>query len=153
MKGEIREATIALNESETENAMTGIKLNKQRKMLLRQETEDRKAAIADKKAADAEEAAKKKEIYDADKAELEERLREEGLTFARRRQLVKDNLLLNEKDRKKLNDQINKDERKAVEDHLKAIADLNKKYDANKQIGYLKHAFLMSFYFLFKLSS
>ena len=25
---------------------------------------------------------------------------------------------------------------------------LNKKYDANKQIGYLKHAYLMSFYFL-----
>ena len=133
MKGEIREATIALNESETENAMTGIKLNKQRKMLLRQETEDAKAAIADKKAADAEAAAKKKEIYDADKAELEERLREEGLSFAKRRQLVKDDLLLNDKDRKKLNDQINKDERKSVEDHLKAIADLNRKYDEEKE--------------------
>jgi len=44
MKGEIREATIALNEAETENAMTGIKLNKQRKMLLRQETSDAKEA-------------------------------------------------------------------------------------------------------------
>jgi hypothetical protein len=44
MKGEIREATIALNEAETENAMTGIKLNKQRKMLLRQESADAKAA-------------------------------------------------------------------------------------------------------------
>jgi hypothetical protein len=129
MKGDIREATIALNEAETENAQTGIKLNKQRKMLLRQETEDRKAAIADKKAADAEEAAKKKEIYDADKAELEERLRQEGLSFAQRRQLVKDDLLLNEKDRKKLNDTIDKEERKATEDHNKAIADLNLKYD------------------------
>ena len=45
MKGEIRDATIALNEAETENAMTGIKLNKQRKMLLRQEMSDQKALI------------------------------------------------------------------------------------------------------------
>ena len=44
MKQEIREATIALNEAETENAMTGIKLNKQRKMLLRQEVADGKEA-------------------------------------------------------------------------------------------------------------
>ena len=44
MKQEIREATIALNEAETENAMTGIKLNKQRKMLLRQEIADGKEA-------------------------------------------------------------------------------------------------------------
>jgi len=42
MKGEIRDATIALNEAETENAMTGIKLNKQRKMLGRQEVADEK---------------------------------------------------------------------------------------------------------------
>jgi len=42
MKGEIREATIALNEAETENAMTGIKLNKQKKMLGRQEAADAK---------------------------------------------------------------------------------------------------------------
>ena len=44
MKQQIREATIALNEAETENAMTGIKLNKQRKMLLRQEIADGKEA-------------------------------------------------------------------------------------------------------------
>jgi chemotaxis protein histidine kinase CheA len=42
MKGEIREATIALNEAETDNAMTGIKLNKQKKMLGRQEAADAK---------------------------------------------------------------------------------------------------------------
>lgn len=57
MKGEIREATIALNESETENAMTGIKLNKQRKMLGRQEVADAKEKndaiiAANKEAAD-----------------------------------------------------------------------------------------------------
>jgi hypothetical protein len=43
-KQELRDLTVALNEAETENAMTGIKLNKQRKMLLRQETADAKEA-------------------------------------------------------------------------------------------------------------
>lgn len=42
MKQELRDLTIALNEAETENATTGIKLNKQRKMLNRQETADAK---------------------------------------------------------------------------------------------------------------
>ena len=41
-KQELRDLTIALNEAETENAMTGIKLNKQRKMLNRQEVADQK---------------------------------------------------------------------------------------------------------------
>lgn len=63
MKQQIREATIALNEAETENAMTGIKLNKQRKMLLRQEIADGKEA-----AAAAKERAKEKS--EADKAVL-----------------------------------------------------------------------------------
>lgn len=49
MKQEIRDATIALNEAEMENAQTGIKLNKQRKMLARQEAEDAKAAAAEAK--------------------------------------------------------------------------------------------------------
>ena len=60
-KQAIREATIALNEAETENAMTGIKLNKQRKMLLRQEVADVKErndaiAAANKIRTDAEKA-------------------------------------------------------------------------------------------------
>jgi hypothetical protein len=46
MKQEIREATIALNEAETEGAMTGIKLNRQKKMLARQETNENKEAIS-----------------------------------------------------------------------------------------------------------
>lgn len=41
-KQQLRELTIALNEAETENAMTGIKLNKQKKMLGRQEVADAK---------------------------------------------------------------------------------------------------------------
>jgi hypothetical protein len=63
MKQEIREATIALNEAETENAMTGIKLNRQRKMLLRQEVADGKeAAAAAKERAKEKEAAAKEEL-------------------------------------------------------------------------------------------
>lgn len=76
MKQEIRDATVALNEAETENAQTGIKLNKQRKMLLRQEKEEGKAAVEEAKArakerADAEKA-RLKERQDAEKARLKE---------------------------------------------------------------------------------
>ena len=80
MKQEIRDATVALNEAETENAMTGIKLNKQRKMLLRQEVEEGKAAVEEAKA-------RAKEISDAAKtrakeseAALKERLKQEQET-------------------------------------------------------------------------
>jgi len=61
MKQEIREATIALNEAETENAMTGIKLNRQRKMLLRQEIADGKEAANAAKERAKEKAAAEKE--------------------------------------------------------------------------------------------
>ena len=63
MKGEIREATIALNVAETENAMTAIKLNKQKKMLGRQEAAD----IKEKNDAIA---ASNKEVADKRKAQL-----------------------------------------------------------------------------------
>jgi len=64
MKGEIRDATVALNEAETENAMTGIKLNKQRKMLLRQEVADAKAASDAKKELLKEQEEAEKKAYD-----------------------------------------------------------------------------------------
>ena len=70
MKQEIRDATVALNEAETENAQTGIKLNKQRKMLLRQEIEEGKAAVEEAKA-------RAKERADAEKAAIEKRLQNE----------------------------------------------------------------------------
>ena len=124
----IREATIALNEAETENAMTGIKLNKQRKMLVRQEVSDAKAAADELKTINEEKATKAKEAYDADKLALEEKLKEEGLNFQQRRDLIKADLILNAKDRKKLNDEINKEEKKSIEEHLKAITDLENKY-------------------------
>lgn len=75
-KQELRDLTIALNEAETENAMTGIKLNKQRKMLVRQETADAKAANDELKAKQKEQVAaqkaKDKEVADAKKAHLKE---------------------------------------------------------------------------------
>lgn len=65
-KQELRELTIALNEAETENAQTGIKLNKQKKMLSRQEAADQKEAL------DAEKQ-RLKEIAETNKKQLEER--------------------------------------------------------------------------------
>jgi hypothetical protein len=70
MKQEIRDATIALNEAETENAMTGIKLNKQRKMLLRQETADAK---------EASDAAKERQKEYLEKQKEQTKAREESL--------------------------------------------------------------------------
>jgi len=61
MKQEIREATIALNEAETEGAMTGIKLNRQKKMLNRQEIAENKEAINAAKERGKENAEKEKE--------------------------------------------------------------------------------------------
>jgi len=131
-KQQLRELTIALTEAETENAMTGTKLNRQKKMLLRQEVSDAKEAADNLKSIADAKKVKAKEVYDADKVALEEALKEEGLSFEKRREMIKSDLLLNAKDRKKLNDEINKEEKKANEDHLKAIADLNKKYDDEK---------------------
>jgi hypothetical protein len=65
-KQELRDLEIAYNEAQTENAMTGIKLNKQKKMLGRQEVADQKEAIDAQKAKD-------KELSDAKKKELDER--------------------------------------------------------------------------------
>lgn len=126
MKGEIREATIALNEAETENAMTGIKLNKQRKMLLRQEVADAKEAATQK-------TENLKAIQDAEKEAIEKRFELEKLSFDERRKIVNEDKKLSEKDRKNFLDKINSEERKSVEEHNKAIADLNKRYDEEEE--------------------
>jgi len=65
MKQELRELTISLNEAETENAQTGVKLNKQRKMLNAQQNADSKAAQSERDAQAKEAEAKKKEQDDA----------------------------------------------------------------------------------------
>ncbi|CAB4136654.1 hypothetical protein UFOVP309_51 [uncultured Caudovirales phage] len=125
MKGEIREATIALNEAETENAMTGIKLNKQRKMLYRQESADAKEASDAKKEA-------AKAAHDTAKALLDEDLKNEKLNFEQKRNLINSNQLITKKEKQKLLDEVNKEEKKLVDEHNKSIADLNKKYDDEK---------------------
>lgn len=126
MKGEIREATIALNEAETENAMTGIKLNRQRKMLLRQEVADAKEAATQK-------TENLKAVQDAEKEAIEKRFELEKLSFDERRKIVNEDKKLSEKDRKNFLDKINSEERKSVEEHNKAIADLNKRYDEEEE--------------------
>ena len=93
MKQEIRDATIALNEAETENAQTGIKLNKQRKMLNRQEIADGKeAANAAKEAA--------KEKIEAEK----ERLKAKNDAIEKIRKAEQDyaDTLLTEQEREKI---------------------------------------------------
>jgi len=94
MKQEIRDATVALNEAETENAMTGIKLNKQRKMLARQEKEDNKAA------ADAA-----KERMKAAKEAREEELKAKKDTIEKIRKAEQDyaDSLLTDQEREKVN--------------------------------------------------
>ena len=122
MNQDIRDATIARDQAETENAQTGIKLNRQRKMLGRQE-------VADAKANQAEITANNKARHDQDLLDLDENLKKEGLTFQQRRDLILEDASLTAKERKKLNDAVNADEQKATEEHKKAIADLNKRYD------------------------
>ena len=120
-KIQLRELTIALNEAEMENAQTGIKLNKQRKMLGRQEAADAKE-IADAK----KEAAKT--AHDNDKQLLEEKLKQEGLNYQQRRDLVNKDRLITKAEKDKYLNEINKEEKKSIDDHKKAIEDLEKSY-------------------------
>jgi hypothetical protein len=132
LKGEIRDLTIAVNEAETENAQTGIKLNKQRKMLNRQEAEDAKAANEQAKqlAKERSDAAKEalKTQQEDEKAAIDEKLKNTKLSFEEQRKLVNDDKKLSEKDRKDFIKRINDEEKKAIEDHKKAIVDLENKY-------------------------
>jgi len=132
LKGEIRDLTIAVNEAETENAMTGIKLNKQRKMLNRQEAEEGKAAAEEakqrlKERTEAAQQALKTQQED-EKAAIDEKLKTSKLSFAEQRKLVSEDNKLAEKDKKDFLKRINEEERKAIEDHKKAIVDLEGKY-------------------------
>jgi len=132
MNQELRDLTIDRDNAEKENYQTAFKLGKQRRTLGKQEVADAKEASDAKKAITDAQKAASKVAYDADKTALEEKLREEGLTFQQRRDLIKEDLILKDEDRKKLNAQIDKEEKKAVEDHNKAIAELNKRYDDEK---------------------
>jgi hypothetical protein len=101
-----------------------IKLNRQKKMLRRQESAEIKQAAADRKAA-------LKEINDAEKDAITKRFEFEKLSYEERRKIVNEDKNLSAKDRKDFLDKINSEERKATEDHLKKIKELNDKYDAD----------------------
>ena len=123
-KQELRDLTIALNEAETENAMTGIKLNKQRKMLTRQEVEDGKAAAEEAKQRAKERVDAAKEAYNKELESLKQKISDEKLTFEERRKLVLDDVKITAKDKEKLISQINAEEKKAIEAHQKELADV-----------------------------
>lgn len=122
-KQELRDLTIALNEAETENAMTGIKLNKQRKMLARQEAEEGKAAAEEAKQRAKERADAAKEAYNKELESLKTKIADEKLSFEQRRKLVLDDVKITAKDKDKLVAQINAEEKKAIEAHQKELAD------------------------------
>lgn len=116
---ELRELTISLKEAQTENSQTEFKLNKQKKMLGRQELADAKE-IADAKIESG------KQAHDADKQILDEKLKQEGLSFQQRRDLVAKDKLISKDERKKYNDEIDKEEKKYKEDKIKQDFDLEK---------------------------
>jgi len=142
-KAELRELEIAYNEAQTENAMTGIKLNKQRKMLLRQETADAKEASDAQKEilkskTEAEKEAlkvktqKQKESFDLEKASVDEQLKNNKISIDEKRNIVLNDNKLLKKDREKFLIDLQNQEIQLEDAHNKAIADLNKRYDDEK---------------------
>ena len=145
MKGEIRDATIALNVAETENAMTGIKLNKQKKMLGRQEIADAKEkndaiVTANKERVEVEkEAFKLKEeqqkiSYELEKSSVDNQLKNTKLSIDEKRNIVINDNKLSKKDRETYLIDLQNQEILLEETHNKAIADLNKRYDDEKAV-------------------
>jgi hypothetical protein len=142
-KAELRELEIAYNEAQTENAMTGIKLNKQRKMLLKQETADAKEESDKQKEilktkTEAEKEAlkvkqqKQKENFDLEKASVDEQLKNTKISIDEKRNIVLNDNKLSKKDRQKFLIDLQNQEIQIEENHNKAIADLNKRYDDEK---------------------
>lgn len=126
-KQQLRDLTIALNEAEAENAMTGIKLNKQRKMLNRQETADAKAAADERIAKQKEEAEVRKTL---DK-EQEERAAEKNKLQRDQSEKAREDLENAEKLAKEIK-QKNLDSTK-TENELKVQAE-NAEYERKKAI-------------------
>jgi hypothetical protein len=73
-----------------------------------------------------------KEGYSKELEELKGKLKDQNDDFVKRRQLVLANTKLTAEDRKKLNKEIDDDEKKYNEEHQKKLAELNKKYDDEK---------------------
>jgi len=143
MKGELRDLDVAYMEAQTENAQTGFKLNKQKKMLGRQETSDAKEAAAAQKEilkakTEAENEAlkvkeqKQKESFDLEKASVEEQLKSNKISIDEKRNIVLEDNKLSTKDRQKFLLDLQQEEILAEENHNKAIADINRRYDDEK---------------------
>jgi hypothetical protein len=96
--------------------------------------DDKAAEDAAKKEKDAQEKRKQlaKDAYNKQLEDLKLSLNEENKTFAERRKLVLENTKLTAEDRKKLNKEIDDDEKKYNEEHQKKLAEINKKYDAER---------------------
>ena len=121
-----QDAEAALFSLQEQSARDRRSINKQEKLLLKQKKEDEKLAADAKKE-------QLKSIQDAEKEAIGKRFELEKLSFDERRKIVNEDKKLSAKDRKDFLDKINSEERKSVEDHNKAIADLNKRYDEEEE--------------------
>ena len=82
---------------------------------------------------DAEAKERLKAIEEAEKESITKRFELEKLSFEERRKIVNEDSKLSAKDRKDFLAQLKSEEEKAVEAHNKAIADINKKYDDERE--------------------
>ena len=128
-----QDAEAALFALQEQSARDRRAINKQEKTLLNQKLSDEKDAAEKRKTISDAAETRRKENYAKEKTALEESLKAEGLNYEQRRNLIKDNLKLTALDRKKLNDEINKEEKKSIDEHNKTIAELNKRYDEEKE--------------------
>ena len=74
-----------------------------------------------------------KATEEAEKESITKRFELEKLSFEERRKIVNEDLKLSAKDKKDFLAQLKSEEEKAVEAHNKAIADINKKYDDERE--------------------
>jgi len=123
-----QDAEAALFSLQEQSARDRRAINKQENLLLNQKLADEKEAADKRKAIAVEAETRRKENYANEKTALEESLKQEGLNYEQRRNLIKENLNLTAQDRKKFNDEVNKEEKKSIEEHQKAISDLENKY-------------------------
>ena len=123
-----QDAEAALFALQEQSARDRRAINKQEKTLLNQKLADEKEAAEKRKAIAVEAETRRKENYANEKTALEESLKQEGLNYEQRRNLIKENLNLTAQDRKKFNDEVNKEELKSIKEHQKAISDLENKY-------------------------
>lgn len=117
----IAEAQTALIELETESANIKRSANKQQKQIEKERDANQKESIAAQKTA-------LKESQDAEKALIDEKLKDQKLSFQQQRDLVNSDNKLALKDKKEFLKKINDEEEKSIEEHKKALLDLENKY-------------------------